>query len=499
MASELRAAEPSVTALPEEFLPEPQRVILAALQKGVPGAAGGIEALLEQKPLLEELLGKNGPRTYLFLFQNNQELRPTGGFIGTYGILEMKEGKVRKFFIDGVFNPDGQLKESIIPPAPIQKMSGGWSLHDSNWFPHFPASAEKAIFFYEKTGGPTVDGVFTMTPSVMEHFLEITGPIDLPEYQMTVDEKNFIPAIQEQVEIKYDKEENKPKKVLADLAGVLLEKVFASPDPVTMYHLASIVVDGLNEKHMLLYTRNTETQRLIEEAGWSGEIEPTGKDYLQVVHTNINGFKTDGIIDDAIAYRVNIQENGEAIATVTITREHKGGQTPYDWWNRVNSNYMRVYVPKGATLLSATGHTEEIPQAQIDYTLVDFAIDADVVREERGIRMDNETGTRIGEEFGKTVFGNWVYVSPGEKVEVEYQYKLPFRVLPSLRGENTYSLLLQKQPGAKPAVFEAKVEYPKAWDVVWQSVPGLQAAGESDIQVKHPLKTDQFWGVVFDK
>lgn len=500
LRQELEASEGSLRAIPIEAVPAAQQKEVALLQENLPGIIGGLASFEKNQPMFQELLGGNGPRLYLFLFQNNQEIRPTGGFIGTYGLLEFKQGHVKRFFIDGIFNPDGQLKENIVPPKPIQKMSAGWSLHDSNWFPNFPTSAEKAIFFYEKTGGPTVDGVFTLTPTVMERLLALTGPIELPEYEITVDEKNFIPTIQEQVEVKYDKVENKPKKVLADLASTLMERVFATSDPVTLYKMAGIFVDGLNQQQMLLYTRNQDTEKLITDAGWSGKIQETPRDYLSVINTNVNGFKTDGIIDDTITHTATIADDGSVVVTTKITRTHKGGNTPYDWWNRVNSNYMRVYVPLGSQLLSAMGQTREFPPEPLDYNALGFKRDKDVVAEEQNIHIDDATGTRIGEEFGKTVFGNWVYVSPGESVAVEYTYMLPFTVDPKQRTGG-YSLLLQKQPGSRDIDFTGAVQYPADWQTVWQSdqdlLPWQELPGEKKVQQR--LRNNLFYGLVFDQ
>lgn len=496
---ELERAGRSLQDIPERDIPEEQKMTFALLQQGVPTMAAGIDSLLVNKPLIEELLGKNGPRIYLFLFQNNQELRPTGGFIGTYGILEFQNGHARRFFIDGIFNPDGQLKENIVPPKPIQKISAGWSLHDSNWFPDFPTSAEAAIFFYEKTGGPTVDGVFTLTPTVMERLLALTGPIELPEYEMVVDSKNFIPTIQEQVEVKYDKEENKPKKVLSDLSSILMERVFSLTDPLALYNMANIFVDGLNERHILLYTRNPETEALITANGWSGNIDDSPHDYLNIIHTNVNGYKTDGVIDDTVEHNITIEEDGSVIATTAVTRVHNGGNTPYEWWNKVNSNYMRVYVPKGSVLVKATGHTREFPESPLDYDLLGFKEYPTLLKEEQSIVVDEASGTRVGEEFGKTVFGNWVYVSPGESVRVEYTYLLPFKIDPTKKDMKSYSLLFQKQPGVEEVQFKSEVKYPASWKVYWDTGDNLLRQGESGIQVERTTQSDLFWGVVFDK
>jgi len=142
-----------------------------------------LEEFNQKQTIFQDLLGYNGPRKYLFLFQNNHEIRATGGFIGSYGVLNVHNGNVKELFVDGIFNPDGQLSVRVVPPKPIQKISTNWSTHDANWFPNFPTSAEKIAWFYEKTGGPTVDGIITLTPTVMEKLLEITGPIEMLEYR----------------------------------------------------------------------------------------------------------------------------------------------------------------------------------------------------------------------------------------------------------------------------------------------------------------------------
>lgn len=480
-----------------ESLPEDKRDPFGKGEVLLPVLAHSLDLSVAHLDLLYELLGGNGPRLYLFLFQNNHELRPTGGFIGSYGILEMQSGMVRRFFVDGIFNPDGQLKENIVPPVPIQKISTGWSLHDSNWFPDFPTSAEKARFFYEKTGGPTTDGVVAMTPEVLERVLRVFGPVDLPEYGVTIDADNFVPLIQKEVEVNYNKEENNPKKILGDLTGVLIKRFAEKPEPKILLKLGDILVNLLNERHILLFAQDDRAQGLIEASGWSGKMLNTPYDYLSVVHTNINGFKTDGVIEDRIHHQVSIQSDGSLIDTVSITRKHTGGTTPYDWWNRVNANYMRVYVPLGSELLSATGMTREVNVSPVDYDALRFRRDEEVVREESRIYLDAESGTRIGEEFGKTVFGNWVYVSPGEQVTVVYRYRLPFQL--SLKGQFSdpapFSILYQKQSGTDGWRLSTEVEYPEERRIIWQSAQNLVPYGRT-LKYETDLNRNIFLGLV---
>lgn len=460
--------------------------------------------------IIADLLGANGPRKYLFLFQNNQEMRATGGFIGSYGLLSVNSrGQIKNFFIDNIFNPDGQLVEKIVPPKPIQKISTAWSMHDSNWFPDFPLSAKKAMLFYEKTGGATVDGVISITPTVMQKLLTITGPIAMEDYDITLTANNFVQNIQYKVEDDYDKEENKPKKIISDLAPIIFNKIFFSNNPKTISKAIEAINRSLAEKQILFYSSNDELQKIISKLGWSGEILRTQKDYLSVVNTNINGYKTDGVISEKIDQRVNILSDGNIINTVTITRIHNGGDKKYDWWNKVNADYMRVYVPKGSKLLEVEGQTREINKSPVDYDALNFKRDADVEREETSMKIDVDNGTRVYDEADKTVFANWVYVSPQEKVVVKYKYLLPFKI--SFSKDNpasTYSVLVQKQSGSFGSDYSLQIAYPKKYHSEWKSdnlktcMPPLNGSINEELNnicLKTNLKTDKFSGLVLSR
>jgi hypothetical protein len=185
---------------------------------------------------------------------------------------------------------------------------------------------------------------------------------------------------------------------------------------------------------------------------------------------------------------------------VTITRTHHGGHTAYDWWNKVNADYLRVYVPQGSQLLAASGATWEFPEAPLDYAALGFKKDPDVEQQEKNTRIDEKSGTRISEETGKTVFGAWVYVSPQEAVTVEYRYRLPFRVelgQEKSREVDTYSVLYQKQAGSAGSRLEMQLTFPEKYKVIWQTGANL-VPYEHGLRLNDTLKTDKFAGVVFD-
>ncbi|OGI15486.1 MAG: hypothetical protein A2Z52_00760 [Candidatus Moranbacteria bacterium RBG_19FT_COMBO_42_6] len=495
----LEDAEENISKVNVEDIPKDKRLQFSGLKSKLPELQRFIRGFLDNSYIFTDVLGGNGPRKYLFLFQNNQEMRATGGFIGSYGAMAISNGRIKKFFIDGIFNPDGQLREKVIPPVPIQKISAAWSLHDSNWFPDFPVSAEKAAWFYEKTGGPTVDGVVAMTPTVMQKLLEITGPIEMDEYGVTVDKDNFVEKIQYEVEIDYEKELNQPKQILADLAPKILDRIFNAKNFSDISRTMNVLVESLNEKQILIYSKNYEIEKKLAQEGWSGEIMDTDKDYLSVINSNINGFKTDGVIDEKIEHKAEIQKDGAVIDTVTITRQHTGGKSEFDWWNKVNADYMRVYVPKGSKLLSVEGQTREFNSPPLDYDALNFKRDPQVESEEGSVIVDEKSGTRIYDDAGKTVFANWVYVSPQETVVMKYQYLLPFRL--SMNGAtkpaDTYSLLVQKQSGSRGSKIITSIDYPAEFAAIWRYPEMSGSEREKQINYEADLKTDKFFGVAF--
>lgn len=440
-----------------------------------------------------QILGHEKAKKYLFIFQNNAEARATGGFIGSYGVIDLDQGEIKNIFIEGIFNPDGQLREKIIPPRPIQKVAVSWGMRDANWFADFPTSAEKIIRFYEKTGGPTVDGVISLTPSVIERMLELTGPIEMPEYGVSLGSDNFVEVTQYKVEIDYDKTLNEPKKILADFAPRFIEKVRRAMEENSP-EIIKIINQALLEKHILVYFSEPVLENFVKAQGWAGEILSSQSDYLNVVNTNINGQKTDRVVEQKIKYSSAIEEDGSIIDTVEIIRQHLGGSLPFKWYNGVNIDYLRVYAPKGSVLLFASGNKieEYIPPA--DYEKLEFKSDADILAQEQGLKIDPVSGTQIFEETEKTVFGNWVYLNPGETAVLTYKYRLPFKISSSAKSAD-FSLLAQKQSGSPGSKLEIKVVWPLSWEV--KSLPGGFMQNSNQVTQETDLGLDRLFNFKF--
>lgn len=435
------------------------------LDEKIPQLLSIIEALRDYSRISSLLLGDLEPKRYLILFQNSSELRPTGGFIGTYAILDINKGKIENMFVEGIYSADGKLTVNVVPPEPFQHIATAWSTHDANWFLDFPTSAEKVIWFYEKTGGGKVDGVITLNIELVENLLRVTGPIDIPEYNLALTSENFRDEIQYEVEVAYDKELNRPKKVLSDFTPVFLERLF-EVSKTKNKEMLSIITSALEEKYVMLYSRDEEVQEFFKKQGWTGGInQEPGSDYLAVVHSNIGGYKTSKYMEDEIRYDVEVTDEGSIVGNLTIRRKHNGGDTKYWWYNRKNIDYVKVYVPSGSQIISSYGGTIRKVKNPVDYDALNFLKDPDILDIETS--RESSGSVEVFRESGKTVFGTWIVTSPGYTREFKISYKLPFKVEFNNNAAK-YNLYLQKQPGTK---FKTSVAFdvPPGIEIVWDN------------------------------
>lgn len=486
----LQQAAIALAAVDVAVVPSQYQAAVQSAKDTVPVVADSLQQLQALTEVMLTILGQDGGKRYLVLFQNNREQRATGGFIGSFAVVDINQGKVSGLSIPGGGPYDllGSLKTHVISPEPLHLINPAWQMQDANWWPDFPTSAEKIQWFYRKSGGSSVDGVITLTPDVIEQMLVYTGPIDMPEYNVTVDQTNFYDITQQQAERKFD-DTRESKKFIADLTPRLLNKLMAG-GLTNLLPVLQIFYTALNEKDILLHFNDPFIQNEVEQLGWTGSVRSTSKDYLQVVDTNIGGGKTDAVIDEVIQHQADIQSDGSIIDTVIITRTHRGASgDPFADVN--NWDYLRVYVPAGSTLISATGYTQPDSKLILEPS-ADYELDEDLRTISGDALIDEATKTRISEEFNKTVFGNWVETRPGETSLVTLQYRLPFTLQLSglLSSADYYGLLVQKQPGSFDPLIITSVNVPDQVQVVW-SYP---AASNGVLHTS--LTQDQYSGLV---
>lgn len=382
---------------------------------------------------LEDIAGLNFEKKYLILFENNTELRPGGGFIGTYGILSLKDGKIKDIKVDSIYNIDGQNTKSITPPEPIAKLVDKLYMRDANWNPDFSESARLISEIFENEGGFTPDGIIAIDTKPFLDVLKITGPIKLDKYDLEIGAENFIATTQYKTSIDYDPTENNPKKFLADFAPLLLDKVFnASKEDKNkiMFELAK----NIKEKHISFYSPKEEIQKAYSALDITNEIKKDGSlDYFYYVNANIGGLKTNDKILERIDHQVALS-NGKITHRAIIEREHTG---TYEWPGGINYSYIRFYLPENAKVKDIIGFEKKESIRKDSKTDMIYLED----REEEYLGKASPKDIDVSKESGRLVVGAWQVVKPGQKATSEIIYELPNWT------RKDYSIIIQKQAG----------------------------------------------------
>jgi hypothetical protein len=477
----------------------------------------------------KEVLGLTRDKRYLLVFQNNAELRASGGFLGSYALVDISAGKIRNLEVPGggSYDTEGGLSVRVAAPQPLWLVNPLWHFWDANWWPDWPKTAQNLTWFYGKSGGPSVDGVISVTPTVVERLLEITGPIDLQsEYGLTITSDNFWDTIQrvtEQPNLAKTHPEavvglpaptpNKPKKIIGDLLTKMLAVLPQKLSQDNLLKIIQMFEQDMSEKQILLYFSDPQLEAEAVSRNWAGQVRSTDKDYLLVVNTNIAGQKSDRLMTEKIDQVSTVGPMGAIINTIQITRTHTGRKNAPLTGVR-NVDWLRVYVPAGSELLSASGFTS--PDAQYLQNRPDPSWTVSpLLAAENAAQVDPTSGTKIYLDSGKTVFANWVMVDPGQTAVITLKYLLPFNFLtppPATQDWLTqinswlnpgqaellpYSLLVQKQPGAAPSDFSSHLILPENWQIIWRYPADL--SGTSGWEASGALVGDKYWSVLLEK
>lgn len=520
---ELKAQKSSIDSIKEDLttinaedIPEQYRDQFNSVAQIVNNIAPHIDTLLEQANLLYVMMGSESQQRYLIVFQNTDELRAAGGFMGSYATATFDQGKLENFNLPagGSYDLKAGLKANIEPPQPITAVSPRWEFQDANWFADFPTSAKKIMSMYEKSGGTTVNGVIAINSTILPELLKLTGPIHLPTSGLDINADNVVTVLETAIETGPDKAINQPKKILKELSDALVKTLSEQPSS-TLPKLAQILLNSLTGREIQAYLKNPDLQSVIAAHSWDGKLIATDGDYLNIVSTNISGGKTNGVIDDSVSIKSVIGGDGQVTNTLQITRTHRGSSAE-PLTNIKNNDYLRVYVPLNATLISAYGFE---PLTEEAFKSADFAEDKDpelsIIKSTTTIDLASKT--EIYSESGKTVFANWMQVNPGETKTVTLTYRLPFTLsltsaqqLPGWMsllsgGSNQtessipYSLIIQKQSGKVHQTYHVEIHAPNSLSYRWLYPSTLSS--EKNIYTLDNLNLDRdaIIGIIFNK
>jgi len=435
----------NLAGINRKLFPEKFRGKLDTAEDKINQFIAALQELDTNFDVLLVLLGDRVPHSYLVLFQNNHELRATGGFIGSYMLVDINDGKITKMEAKDVYETDGQLSEVVEAPPGINEVADRLYMRDANYSPDFPTSAAELMWFLEASRGPSVDTVIAIDPTLIDGFLELTGPLELEDPNLTISADNFTDIISFYTEAKIS-EGVTPKKILFDLVPRFVSSLGNIQDLEALVPLSERM---RQEKHFQLYSKEPLVQSFAERWGFSGRLAAPreASDFLSVITTAIGGNKSDQYIKQDLRHKTAVAEDGSISNELTIRKEHQWGRAE----ESMVANLIEQY---GTGKLTAQDLYYILGRGpNVDYMRVYVPLGSQLVRV-RGVPME---AVQVSEDLGYTVFG--FKFGPVEAFregkEVTLSYRLPYHL--SFQPEGRYQLIVEKQAGSENVSFEKQL------------------------------------------
>ncbi|MDH5532799.1 MAG: DUF4012 domain-containing protein [Candidatus Pacebacteria bacterium] len=415
---------------PEDFQGVAVRELIAQAKQG----AGQANLLLsDYRPIIElipDIAGSKGERRkYLVLFQNDNELRPTGGFLTAYSVIYIEDGKVTPEKSDDIYELDKKFNKRIPIPEELGRYLTSeryWNLRDMNTSPDFKTSMDQFFEYYKNIPGEpdNIDGIIAVDTQLLTDLIEVVGPINIPGYgtfSAEIDPKcdcpQIILALSEIITrpTPYLREDR--KGILGPLMSTILTKLYSSPRTY-MADLSNIALKDIEGRHIQMYFLNEEFQKSVEAINAAGrlEVNDNAQDSLAIVNANLGGAKSNLFVDYNVTQTVSDVVDGRITKTVEITykNDHKADNCNLEagllCLNSTLRDWTRLYVPQGSELVEAQGFTEE---------------------------------AKVYDEAGFTVFDGFFTLEPMAQAKLKVTYTVPYT-------DETYKINLWKQGGINP-------------------------------------------------
>lgn len=399
----------------------------------------GVTFVDQARPLvkvLPSLLGEDEAKKYLVLFQNDKELRATGGFITAYAIVNIDKGVITVERSEDIYALDNSISQKPKAPDPILTYLPNvstWHLRDTNLSPDFLVSMDDFLTLYDNASrGVDVDGIIAIDTYVLVSTIKILddsvtagGITFTTEEDPRCDCPQAIYVLEDNISrpVNYIREER--KALLGQLMLAIMQKALSSSPSEYWGQLFQNFIKEVQQKHVMFYMFDEQAQSGIEALNAAGQIREFDGDYLHINDANFGGSKANLFTEQAVTVEYDVQNDGKVQKTVTI--EYKNTHEPSDCnlergglcLNAELRDFVRVYVPEGSKLIDSKG---------------------------------SEVTVETKEDLGKTVFEGFITVRPLGKTTYSLTYELPFKV----EGD-VLPALIQKQPGTGDNEYTVKV------------------------------------------
>ena len=458
-AAAVDRAQAALDATPHD-LPGPIAAIRDLMVQRIAEYGPALHAYAELQRTLPDILGWSGPKRYLVLTQDPAELRPTGGYIGSFGTITFDRGHITERHFQDVFLLDLPWDYPFVTaPAPLSRYLLGpnqpWQLADANWSPDFPTSAQEAVTLYHNEGGPgQIDGVLGITTYTIDELLKVTGPVTVPDYNVTIASGETTLKVLRNTRVATDPATNR-KAFLSDFADQLFSGLLALP-PSRWTDLASHG-DQFSAGHLLLaWFADPNAEEQMTKLGFDGAIRQDPGDYLYPVDSNVwPASKLNAVTDQSLDLEVKLDASGNADDTLTVHWDNgilSDAARPYRELPTLQGlttlgMYFRLYVPQRSRLATVNVGT------QIPIT----------------------SPSDMEDEAGRTVIANYLRIPPGSAT-LTYSWISPFPADLGEDGITTYRLTIQKQPGLRPGPLHLRIALPPGATIVDAS-PRLTLGG----------------------
>lgn len=425
----------------------------------------------------------------LVVSQDSAELRPTGGFVGSYGILDVgPEGFRLEKYADVYTIPDPPGR---VPPPPGADMTKDLRFHDANWWLDFPTSARMMLTLWRGAGQPPVDGVIAIDIVAVRDLLRVLGPVRVPSYSETFTAQNLLERLLYLIEIR---SANAPgrKGVLVALASEL-EQRMANLDPKGLFGSVLALAKSADAKHVQMYFVDAGAQKAVLDMGWSGAIAaaPGMTDLLAVSNAMNQGGKINIAMGKSVAYEVALEADGSAEATLVLGYSNTASSA-FPWSDSSTfHDYLRVYRARGSVATpgpasSAKGSTM-IVENGLPVVVRRFALPAGSTHAETIV-------TRVPQAWraGRGV------MTPRSGVS---SLAAPAPASPASDRLGHYRLLVVRQADIEDVPTVVTVESPAGWRIssanAWKAASGETLATSTDGRSAR-LSTPLYGDVILD-
>lgn len=421
-----------------------------AMIKSLPSYYKDLNTASSLSRAMPEILGASDKKTYAIIFQNNMEIRSTGGFIGSFALITFEKLKLVDFSVFDVYDADGQLKGHISPPPEILHFlkQPDFFLRDANVAPNFPDSAQRVEWFLAKEMRAKVDGVFAIDISFVEDMLKNTGPIYLSDFQETVSSQNLFEKAERAAEVNFFPGSTKKKDFLSILANSIWSKIISLPNE-NLVKIFPVARDSIETRHLQVYFEDPAMQQLSQILGADGVMLATGNSYLNIIENNYGANKANYFVKRKIDHQIEITPDGFVHNVLKISYANF---SPLSMWPTGEYKpYVKLYANKDVIF---NDFIFENKKPKLSEFLNEFVLEE--------LKPETEQLVLQGEENDKKYFGTFLTVPVGETRDVTFSWQSS---APDLELLKNFSFYFQKQAGVVKDDYDLKIVYPQALEV----------------------------------